>query len=487
MYLGIDLGTTNIKVVLADDSQLVAEASGTLTVSRPHPLWSEQSPNDWWRTLCAAVNQLRQQYPDYWCKVRCIGLTGQMHGATLLGSKGEVLRPAILWNDGRSADQCATFEQRVPNSRDLSGNIAMPGFTAPKLIWIKEHEPEVFRKIHKVLLPKDYLRYRLSGDYASDMSDSAGTLWLDVANRTWSDALLDACELTTLQMPDIHEGNSITGTLMPDIASAWGLDTVPIVAGGGDNAAGAVGMGVIDDGQAFISLGTSGVYFVASNQYKPNSKGALHTFCHCLPNTWHQMSVILSASSCLTWLKKIVGASSENALLEEAQSTSNSHGVTFLPYLSGERTPHNNPYATGVFIGMTQSTKRSHMVRALLEGVAYAFADGQRVIEQASVSIGEVCVIGGGAKSELWGQILANVLGRTLLYREGAEFGPAYGAAKLAQAAIDKADIRAVCAPGKLLKTVQPDKAMHDYHARGLHTYRRLYQQLETRFQGGIT
>ena len=320
MYLGIDLGTSCVKIIiLDDDEQLIAQASSSLEVSRPQPLWSEQNPADWWQATNLAMQELLDQNPAAIQSIKAIGLSGQMHGATLLDVDNNIIRPAILWNDGRSEAQCKRIETSEPNSRAITGNIAMPGFTAPKLVWLEENEPDNFAKVAKVLLPKDYLRFLMSGDFASDMSDSAGTLWLDVENRQWSKAMLAATNLTEDHMPTLYEGTQITGTLKPELAKKWGMQAVPIIAGGGDNAAGAAGIGVINPNEAFLSLGTSGVYFVANESYRPNPDSAVHTFCHCIDNTWHQMSVILSAASCLSWVTKLTGYQDEESLLVDVE------------------------------------------------------------------------------------------------------------------------------------------------------------------------
>ncbi|PKB89508.1 xylulokinase, partial [Ewingella americana] len=306
MYLGIDLGTSGVKaILLSEEGRVVASHNEALTLSRPHPLWSEQLPADWWKATDKAVTALSHQRSLK--DVKAIGLTGQMHGATVLDAQQNVLRPAILWNDGRSFSQCQQLEAEVPDSRQITGNLMMPGFTAPKLLWLRENEPDLFAKIDKVLLPKDYLRWLMTGVFASDMSDAAGTMWLDVAKRDWNDELLNATGLTRSQMPALFEGNQITGHLLPEIASRWNMDSVPVIAGGGDNAAGAVGVGLYKTGQAMLSLGTSGVYFAVSDGFLSNPQQAVHSFCHALPDTWHLMSVMLSAASCLDWAAKLTG------------------------------------------------------------------------------------------------------------------------------------------------------------------------------------
>lgn len=484
MFLGIDLGTSSVKLLLVDEQQrVVDEHAAALEVQRPHPLWSEQDPRSWWQAACTAAGALRTRRRSEMARVRGVGLAGQMHGATLLDARDRVLRPAILWNDGRSAAQCRTLEEREPRTRQITGNRAMPGFTAPKLLWVAEHEPEVFRAVARVLLPKDYLRLELTGEHASDMSDAAGTLWLDVAARAWSPEMLAATGLPDTAMPRVYEGTEPTGVVRDAVADAWGLPRgVPVAAGAGDNAAGAVGAGVVRPGDAFLSLGTSGVYFVAGDRFAPNPQRAVHAFCHCLPGAWHQMSVLLSAASCLTWIAGVTGAASEAALLDEIAADERDPRVVFLPYLSGERTPHDDPDAKGVLFGMTHATTRADLGRAVLEGVAFAFVDAQDALLAAGTAIGTVRVIGGGARSALWGRILASALGRELVYPAGAEHGPAFGAARLARLAITGEEPAAVCTPPATAATVAPDASLCDVYPARLELYRRLYRELRGSF-----
>ncbi|XPF94440.1 xylulokinase [Colwellia sp. RE-S-Sl-9] len=485
MYLGIDLGTSGVKVILLDDNdKIIEQASASLTVSRPAPLWSEQDPSDWWQATNDAIATLKAKNSEALSSVVAVGLSGQMHGATLLDNNNNIIRPAMLWNDGRCEQQCKTIEAREPNTRAITGNIAMPGFTAPKLVWLKENEPENFNKVAKVLLPKDYLRFLMTGDYASDMSDSAGTLWLDVEKRQWSEKMLTATDLTIEQMPALFEGTEITGYLTKDIAEQWGMNQVPVIAGGGDNAAGAAGIGVINPNEAFLSLGTSGVYFVANETYNPNPDSAVHTFCHCIPNTWHQMSVILSAASCLTWVTQLTGFKDEKSLLDEVEKLDFSvpSSVIFLPYLSGERTPHNNPNAQGVFFGLGHNTNAAELGRAVLEGIAYAFNDGQEALMAAGTQIDTVSVIGGGSRSKLWGKILASVLNKPLTYRNGGEVGPAHGAARLAKVGVNKVDASTVCVTGDIVHVIEPDQTMANNYETQKHKYQQLYLSLKEHF-----
>lgn len=480
MFLGIDLGTSSVKAVLVDEKQqVIGSASSPLGISRLAPRWSEQDPTEWWQATVTAVGALRSKHGKELAAVRGVGLSGQMHGATLLDAADKPLRPAILWNDGRSEEECRELEQ-VPQFRKLSGNLAMPGFTAPKLLWVAKHEPEVFRKIAKVLLPKDYLRLRLTGDYVSEPSDAAGTLWLDVAKRTWSSELLAATQLRMEHMPSLVDGSAPSGTLSSAVAAELGLPAGVVVAGGaGDNAAGAVGIGVLNPGQGFLSLGTSGVEFVALDRYSADPERGVHSFCHCVPGRWHHMSVILSAASCLSWVTALTGSGSEAALLERiAKETEGPGEVLFLPYLSGERTPHNDPHAKGVFFGLNHETTPAVLGRAVLEGVAMAFCDGQDALRSAGSAPKSLNVIGGGARSQLWGEILAAALGLPLHYRSGGDVGPAFGAARLGRLAATGEVVDDVCTEPQLLDTVEPRAAWVDAYAERLVRFRKLYALL---------
>jgi xylulokinase len=352
--------------------------------------------------------------------VRAIGLSGQMHGAVLLDAADTVLRPAILWNDGRCHAECAELEAAAPRLHDIAGNLAMPGFTAPKLLWVRKHEPELFERVKSVLLPKDWLRLQLTGDKVSDPSDAAGTLWLDVARRDWSDELLAACGLTRAHMPRLVEASQPSGVLKPELARAWGLSGEVVVAGGaGDNAASAIGIGATAPGDGFISLGTSGVLFVVNDRYRPNPASAVHAFCHALPQRWHQMSVMLSAASCLRWFCTLVGANEATLLAELSADDNAVHGSVsaplFLPYLAGERTPHNDPFAPGVFYGLKAQTTRADCTYAVLEGVAFGLADGLDALRAAGTEVQVLSLVGGGSRSPFWAQLIADALGAARL------------------------------------------------------------------------
>ncbi|VDZ55669.1 Xylulose kinase [Serratia odorifera] len=391
-----------------------------------------------------------------------------------------MLRPAILWNDGRSAEQCQALERAVPHSRAITGNLMMPGFTAPKLLWVQQHEPQIFEQIDKVLLPKDYLRWRMTGEFASDMSDAAGTLWLDVARRDWSDDLLAACGLSREQMPTLVEGNQLTGQLHGELAQRWQLPPVPVVAGGGDNAAGAIGVGLYQPGQAMLSLGTSGVYFAVSDGFLSNPASAVHSFCHALPERWHLMSVMLSAASCLDWVCQLTRVDDVATLLRNVEQAPPAETpVWFLPYLSGERTPHNNPNAKGVFWGLTHQHGPNDLARAVLEGVGFALADGIDVLHASGLQPSSITLIGGGARSPFWRQMLADISGQRLEYRTGGDVGPALGAARLAQIALNPQRPLAELLPALPLEQLHtPDAERHQHYAARRDTFRQLYRCL---------
>ena len=430
MYLGLDLGTYGVKALLIDDRQaIVGSGHASLEVSRPHHGWSEQDPAEWVRACREAIAELKAAHGREFAAIRGIGLSGQMHGATLLDAADSVLRPCILWNDTRSFAEAAKLDAD-PRFRELTGNIVFPGFTAPKLAWVKANEPAIFAKVAKVLLPKDYLRLWLTGEHMSEMSDSAGTSWLDVEKRRWSRELLAATELDEKQMPALVEGTERAGGLRPELASEWGVGAgIPIAGGAGDNAASACGMGTVGEGHAFVSLGTSGVLFAANASYLPNPQSAVHTFCHALPATWHQMGVILSATDSLNWLSDITGKSAGELTGELGDTLKAPGGVTFLPYLSGERTPHNDAAIRGAFVGLAHESHRAALTQAVLEGVAFAFRDSLEALRSAGTALERVTAIGGGSRSRYWLKAIATALGIPVDVPADGDFGAAFGAA----------------------------------------------------------
>lgn len=455
-YLGIDLGTSGLRALLVDEEGTTLGATERhYEARRPHPGWSEQDPADWINALEGAVEELRASCPGF-ADLKGIGVSGHMHGATLLDEAGEVLRPCILWNDTRSHREAAVLDA-ADQSRALSGNIVFPGFTAPKLVWLRAHEPEIFGKVAKVLLPAAYLNFYLTGGHVSDMSDSAGTAWLDTGARDWSDTLLKAGHMRRDQMPDLVEGSAEAGQLRADLCRKWGLEGAVTVAGGaGDNAAAACGIGAIGERRGFVSLGTSGVLLAGRNGYHPAPETALHTFCHAIPGRWYQMGVMLSATDSLNWLSRITGekpASLTRALGDKVSAPS---GLRFLPYLSGERTPHNDAAIRGSFTGISGATTREDMTRAVLEGVAFGLRDSFEALGQANARIDELIAIGGGAASRYWLQVIATVLNIPLMLPAGGEFGAALGAARLAICARTKAAPEEVMKAPEISERIDP-------------------------------
>ncbi len=486
MFLGIDLGTSELKLLLLDEQHHIVATTGVpLTVQRPQPLWSEQQPADWWAALDQGMARLKAEHDAALAQVRGIGLSGQMHGAVALDGDGAVLRPAILWNDGRSGAQCAAMMAACPELPTITGNLAMPGFTAPKLAWMREHEPALFARVARVLLPKDWLRLQLSGEAVSEMSDAAGTLWLDVARRRWSPEALALTGLTEAHMPRLVEGSEASTTLKPELCARWGLQAgVVIAGGGGDNAASAVGMGVVKPGDGFLSLGTSGVIFLCNEAFSPNPARAVHAFCHALPGTWHQMSVMLSAASALRWGTQTLGQPNEAALIEQVAALTpaqRQQAPIFLPYLSGERTPHNNPHAQGVFFGLTQAHGPADLGYAVLEGVGFGLLDGWQALQAGGGHADQLWLVGGGARSDWWARLLASLLDVRLVTGVGAEAGGALGAARLAWLAMG-GTVAEVCRTPDVARVAEPDAtlaaSLRDRHAR----FQRLYAALRVEF-----
>jgi xylulokinase len=458
MYIGLDLGTSGLKGILMDEGQRVlAEATAPLSVERPFEGWSEQDPASWIAAAEAVLGQLAAKGLG---AVKGIGLSGHMHGATVLGADDAVLRPCILWNDSRSHLEAAALDAR-PEFRAISGNIVFPGFTAPKLDWLRKHEPALWAKVAKVLLPKDYLRLWLTGEHVSEMSDAAGTAWLDTGKRDWSDALLSACGLSRAQMPRLVEGSEVSGQLRGDLASRFGLPAGVVVAGGGgDNAASGVGVGVVRAGEAFVSLGTSGVLFAANDGYQPDPATAVHTFCHALPNTWHQMGVILAATDALNWYGRFVGQDAAT-LTGELGGLQAPGKTVFLPYLGGERTPLNSAAIRGAFTGLEHVTDRAAGTRAVLEGVTFAFRNCRDALAATGTKIENLLAVGGGSRSDYWLRAIATALDCPVSLPVAGDFGGAFGAARLALMAATGAGAEVATLP-QISREVLPDPALKD-------------------------
>ena len=435
--LGLDISTTGAKALLIDEEgNVVAKHTTPQPIYHPQPLWSEQNPDDWWRGITISIQNVVKAIPDS-SDIAGIGLTGQMHGLVCLDATGHVLRPAMLWNDQRTQAECDWITATIGEQRliQLTGNRALTGFTAPKIVWVRENEPEIYAKIAHILLPKDFIRYQLSGDYDTDLAGAAGTLLLDVEKRQWSKEVLHGLEIPIEWMPKVHEGTEVTGVVSSFAAEMTGLKVgTPIVGGAGDQAAQAVGVGAIDPGVIALTLGTSGVVFAPLSEYAYEPDGRLHAFCHALPGQYHFMGVMLSAAGSLQWYHDTLFPDvSLDDLLGEAEVISSTEGLYFLPYLDGERTPHPDPLARGAFIGLTSRHTRAHMTHAVLEGVAFGLRDSFELItaSEAGQVIKEIRVSGGGAQSNLWLQILADVLNKPLIRVDAIE-GGAFGAALLA-------------------------------------------------------
>jgi xylulokinase len=480
MFLGIDIGTSEVKALLLDAShQVIGTAGSALGISRPHPGHSEQLPQDWWTATQAALSELKARHGTAYAAVRGIGLSGQMHGAVLLDAQNQVLRPAILWNDTRAAQECLDMMAELPGLAQLGGSLAMAGFTAPKLRWLAQHEPDIFKRVAKVLLPKDYVRFHLTGEFVSDMSDASGTLWLDIARRDWSDELLALTGLSRQHMPRLVEGSESSGVLSGDAARVLGLPPGIVVAGGGgDNAVSAVGMGAIDAGQGFLSLGTSGVLFVVTPSYQPNAASATHAFCHAVPGKWHQMSVMLSAASCLQWATHLLGVESTAALEAKASALSfaqRSEAPLFLPYLSGERTPHNNARVRGSFHGLSHDTDAAALAYAVIEGVTFGLHDGLRALRAAGSTASRLSLVGGGARSAMWAQQLASSLNVEIVTHGASAAGGALGAARLAWLATG-ADLHSVCTTPAIDHVYTPAASEQALLTPRYERFRALYQ-----------
>lgn len=503
-FLGIDVSTTATKALLIDDTGDVrAMASSEYDFQTPRPLWSEQDPQLWWQGAKSSIRKVLHEAQITGQEVQAVGLTGQMHGLVLLDEAGELLRPAILWNDQRTAAECDEIRAKVGPERliQITGNDALTGFTAPKILWVRNNEPDIYSRARRLLLPKDYVRLRLTGAYAVDRAGGAGTLLFDLKERTWSQELIAALDLDPAWLPPTFEGPAVTGTISQAAAEATGLAAgTPVVGGGGDQAAQAVGVGAVRPGIVALTLGTSGVVFAASDEPAVEPQGRLHAFCHAVPGKWHLMGVMLSAAGSLRWHRDVLapGASFEALVAEAEEIAPAAGGLLFLPYLTGERTPHPDPLARGAFVGLSIRHTRAHLTRAVLEGVAFGLRDAFELIKKTRASGApeqgrannpapgtamQVRISGGGARSRLWRQIIADVLGNELVTVNTTE-GAAYGAALLACVGAGAYDTvqAAVDDFVKVVDRVSPQEAEAAVYDDAYDIYRGLYGQLQASF-----
>ncbi len=484
MELGIDLGTSSVKIVLVDRGETpLASTEVPLASSRPRPSWSEQDPDAWWEAVAAGLDRLRADHPAILARTEAIGLSGQMHGALLLDVADRPVRPAILWNDGRAAAEARAIAARGPELRALAGVRPMPGFTGPILAWLRAHEPRTLDGDRRLLLPKDWLRLKLTGERATDPSDAAGTWLFDQGARGWSPALAAACGVDPAWLPRIVESTAVSGALRPALAARWGLRPgLPVAGGGGDTAVGGVGIGAVDPGTGFVSLGTSGQVFLAADAYRAPADPTVQGFCHALPDRWCRVAALLNGASPLAAAARWTGRPDVATLLAEVEAGfAGPSPLLALPYLAGERTPHDDPDARGALLGLTAATSPADIAQAVMEAVAFSLADGLAALapERRPQALG---FIGGGARSHLWGRMIAAVLGVTLERHDGGARGPAFGAARLARTAATGEDSKRLAVAPRVAEVIAPDQRLADAYAPRLDAFRSLYAALKPEF-----
>jgi xylulokinase len=485
-FLGIDLGTSAAKVLVVDERQSVrASALAPLATSHPAPLASEQDCDSWWQAVAGALDRIAAEAPDAMAEVAAIGLSGQMHATVLLDEADRPIRPAMLWNDGRAHAEAAELNRLGPELAATLGVRALAGFTAPKLLWLARHEPDTLARTKSLLLPKDFIRLRLTGEHATDPSDAAGTWLLDEARRTWSPRAIAAIGLDPALLPRLVEGSEPSGTVRPEVSRRFGLRPGVVVAGGGgDTMAGGVGIGAVEEGRAFVGLSTSAQLFVAADAHRPAPARLVHAFCHAIPGRWCQMAALLNGASVLASVAHLLGDADISALLAEVEAGFRGPSrLLVLPYLSGERTPHGDPYARGVVFGLTDDTTRAELVQAALEGVAFSLVDGRDALAEGGVRVQSAGIIGGGARSRFWTRLIASALNLPLRRYAGGERGPAFGAARLARLALGAADSFSVLAEPPVTEVVEPDPALADAYQPRIAAFRRLYRTLRPEFE----
>jgi xylulokinase len=494
-FLGIDLGTSAVKCILVgEDGAVKASHSIEYPLDQPHPGWAEQRPEDWWQGTALCVKQLMEQSGITASSVKGIGLSGQMHGSVFLDEQLKVIRPALLWCDQRTGAQCEAIEQAIGAKRlgELTGNKALTGFTAPKILWVRDQEPQNYANIAHVMLPKDYVRLQMTGTFGMDMADASGTLLLNVAERRWSSEVLELLEIPASWLPPLFESNEVVGQLRQEQAELMGLSVgIPVVAGGGDQACGAVGVGVVEKGIASVALGTSGVVFVHDDHYHADEECRLHSFCHGVPGKWHRMGVMLSAGGAFQWWKNHFGYEEKLKAAEEGRdpyeyltalaetAPIGSEGLLFLPYLTGERTPHPDPKARGGFIGLNLRHGKAHMTRAVLEGITFGLRDSLELMKESGVHVSELRVNGGGARSPFWRQMIADIFGYPVVTVNSTD-GPAYGAAVMAASAVLQEEIPSLCQRWiSTVDRVEPNPSNQAAYEASYELYRTLYGTLK--------
>lgn len=483
-FLGINLGISEVKVILCDASQqILADASVRLSRSVPQSRWSEQSPEEWWHATLEAIARVRADVPAAFAQLASIGVSGQTQGAVLLDKHHRLLRPAMLWSDSRARAECIELEALVTNSRDITGNMALPSFTAPKLLWLQKYEPSVFDSIAMVLMPKDFIVFRLTGEFVTDLSDASSTLCLDVERRDWSERMIAAVGLTRSHFPRLAEGCANVGSLRSILADAWNIrHPISVAAGGARPSVTAVGLGTLGEGTAYVSLGPSGLVFVSTSGARPSPERAVRNFCHCLPDLWHQMGVVPAGMASLDWWAKILGTDDLEHIIEQASQADMHDAPVFLPYLNGASTPHNDAKASGVFFGLTEDTAGPSLAYALLEGVAFSIADSLAAIRDTGTRVHRAALIGDGRQSRFWAELLVTACDMPLDLH-AANFDPAsIGAARLARLAMNDCSISELCTAPPVVETIMPRadwrEEMNVRHAR----YRRLYRALKSEF-----
>jgi len=485
MYIGIDLGTSAVKIVLVNQDQVVvASTNRPFSIDRPKPGWSEQDPEVWFDSVAAGLDELARKNGKHMAQVQSIGLSGQMHGVVLLDKYDASVRPAILWNDSRSTAEASELNQKYPELIETAGVRAMPGFTGPKLLWLSRNEPDTFTSARYLLFPKDYLRLQLCGERSTDVSEAAGSWLLDQRNRSWSNKSIMACAAKNLTLPEVFESAQPTGTLEPGLAKRWALPPgVIIAAGAGDVASGCVGVGAVDEQHGLISLGTSAQVVISSGEFKPQTEKLVHTFCHALPDKWFQMAALLNGTSVLDALSRWTGGAEVGSMISSVEKRFNGPGrLLALPYLSGERTPHNDSEIGGAIVGLRHSSTTEDITLAFLESIAFSLADGLAALEVGDNRPVQMALIGGGSKSAFLSGLIASVLNIPTVKHTSAELGPALGAARLARLAVTGENFSEVITPLPIQRIFEPDANLHQQYEPRLKEFQRLYKALRDDF-----